>query len=145
VEYPSSACSARTCTNLYGTMTVDFKNATMTLGHPTPTGGQSFPIAALNADRVSSAVYTADRDSPDAVMSRSFCNHPGSGQRQRYNPRRSAVTLTHAGTGCAPSTRSSRSNAVTSSCGGGSGGGQYQSAGPRDRSGLTSAICRIRR
>ena len=39
---------------LYGTMTVDFKNATMTLGHPAPTGGQSFPIAAhLTAGGVS--------------------------------------------------------------------------------------------
>ncbi len=39
---------------LYGTMTVDFKNATMTLGHPAPPGGQSFPIAArLTAGGVS--------------------------------------------------------------------------------------------
>jgi len=39
---------------LYGTMTVDFKNAMMTLGHPAPTGGQSFPIAAhLTAGGVS--------------------------------------------------------------------------------------------
>ena len=39
---------------LYGTVTVDFRNATMTLGHPAPTGGQSFPIAAhLTAGGVS--------------------------------------------------------------------------------------------
>ncbi len=51
----------------------------------------------------------------------------------------------HAGTGCAPRIRSSRSNAVTSSCGGGSGGGQYQSAGSGDRSGFASTICKTRR
>ncbi len=69
----------------------------------------------------------------------------GSGQRQRYNPRRSAITSTHAGTGCAPRIRSSRSNAVTSSGGGGSGGGHDQSAGPGDRTGFASAICKTRR
>jgi len=51
----------------------------------------------------------------------------------------------HAGTGCAPRIRSSRSNAVTSSCGGGSGGGHDQSAGSGDRSGFASTICRTRR
>ncbi len=80
--------------------------------------------------------------SPDARGVAWSLDHSGHGQRQRYNPRRSAVTSAHAGTGCAPRIRSSRSNAVTSSGGGGSGGGHDQSAGPGDRSGLTSTICR---